>query len=143
MRQGACAGECCRSITLNVSDEETAKRAALYKLHLGMGGEPHWGGYDAVFVAENFIPMRQSYDCGITGNRWPDGNKPRWQYRCRYWTGQKCSAYELRPGFCREYGEWKACTVKGCTLRVFDLSAEVSAWESEGGYCPSENPPHA
>lgn len=111
-----CIGECCRTITLSFSPERIAQIAACYRQSLAHGGNTNWDGHDAVYVTDNFIPLRRSYVDGINKSRWPDGNQPRMQYRCRNWTGSKCGDYANRPRFCREFGEpgEVQCGVQGC-----------------------------
>lgn len=141
---GRCTGFCCRMITLSVPAEPIAvmaaqSRAARARLNnpppdYGFGDElidRRRLHYDAEFVVDHFIHVRDSYDDAITGWRRPRPDKLP-QYRCKAWTGRDCGAYDRRPDFCREHGSPnKPCKVPGCNLRWVYRDPEAR-WEDDG-----------
>lgn len=150
--RGACSGECCRLMTLSASPEQVALLAAgqryaqrawdNHKLNGGNAADfkqPRVRrNEDAVFVEENFVPVRLSYEDGVSGVRRTHarhGPAPEQQYRCKQWDGRtrRCLDYENRPGFCRTYGITIACIRPDCTLSARPVTAEHLRWENEGG----------
>lgn len=131
---GQCAGECCREIALSASPEQIAQLAVK-------------GMYDAKFVVRHFIPMRLGWEDKVSGVgvRWPDGDKPRQQYRCDQWSsvraqeGRGCASYDKRPWLCRDYGgPRKPCLQPRCTLRTEPIWRDLDRLVDDGGSVPAE-----
>lgn len=152
MLEGACSGECCRMMTLNLPPEKIALLAAgeRYQRRFAESRrlELAWASSslvpvpvvaanpDAEFVERHLVPVRLSFRDAMTKKLRGDP-APAMQYRCSAWDGvtRRCTRYSTRPDFCRTYGvePHQRCRFSSCTFRPYPIWRDLSRWEDDGG----------